>query len=82
MTFTKSDIAFAINKCAKYMLNSSKKHYNALNRIWQYIKTIKNRGILYKSSNIPELINYVNSDWGGDYITRKSITSYIFLLEK
>ena len=60
--------------------NFSKEHYNALNRIWQYIKTIKNRGILYKSSDIPELVSYVNSDWGGDYTTRKSITGYIFLL--
>ena len=62
------------------MLNSSKEHYSALNWIWQYIKTTKNRGILYKSSNIPELVGYVDSDWGGDYTTRKSTTGYIFLL--
>ena len=80
MTSTKSDIAFVINNCVKYMLNSSKEHYNALNRIWQYIKTIKNRGILYKSNDIPELLGFINSDWDGDYTTRKFITSYIFLL--
>ena len=59
------------------MSNFSKKHYSTLNQIGQYIKTIKNRNMFYKSNNRPGLINYVNSDWDNDYIIRKSTTKYI-----
>ena len=62
------------------MSNPSEEHIKALQRIWQYVRTTANKGLLYKCSEVPKLKGYVDSDWGGDYSTRKSTTGYIFLL--
>ena len=79
MTATRPDLAFSVSNCARYMSNPNEEHFKALNRIWQYVRTTQNKGLLYKSSNKPKLIGYVDSDWGGDYTTKKSTTGYIFL---
>ena len=62
------------------MSNPSEEHFKALNRIWQYIRTTQNKGILYKGDLEPSIDGYIDSDWGGDYSTRKSTTGYIFLI--
>ncbi len=82
MTATRPDIAFSVSNCARFMSNPNKEHFNALNRIWQYVKTTKNKGLLYESSDDITLTlkGYVDSDWGGDFTTRKSTTGYLFLL--
>lgn len=81
MTATRPDIAFSVSNCARFMSNSNKEPFNALNRVWKYVKTTKNKGLLYKSSDeYLTLKGYVDSDWGGDFTTRKSTTGYLFLL--
>ena len=77
MTVTRPNIAFSVSNYARFMSNSNKKHFNALNRIWQYVKTTKNKALLYESSDeYLTLKGYVDSDWGGDFTTRKSTTNY------
>ena len=71
-------MAFIINNYAYFILNLNKIYYNSLNRIWQYIKNILNYNILYNRIN-PKLIGYINSNWGNNYITKKSTNSYLFL---
>lgn len=80
MTATRPDLAFSVSNCARYMSNPSEEHYKALNRIWQYVRTTQNKDLLYHISDEEalSLIGYVDSDWGGDYTTRKSITDYLF----
>ena len=62
MTATRPDIAFSVCNCARFMSNSNQKHFNALKRIWQYVKTTSNKGLLYESSDILTLKSYVDSD--------------------
>ena len=83
MIVTRSNLIFSISNCARLMSNSSEEHVKVLQRIWQYVKTSQNKDLLYKSNdnNTLDLIEYVDSDWESDYITRKSITSYLFLFD-
>ena len=62
MTAIKSDLAFLINNCVKYMSNFNTEHYKALKRIWQYIKIIQNKDILYQSVEKSMLKDYINSN--------------------
>ena len=78
-------MAFSVNNYARFMSNPNEEHFKALNQIWQYIRSTIFLGILYSFKNAensnsePELIGYVDSDWGGDFSTRKSTTGYLFL---
>jgi hypothetical protein len=77
---TRPDISFAVNRCARYMANPNTTHFRALDRIWKYLNHYENIGILYIATDIIKLTGYTDSDWGGDTITRKSTTGYVFLL--
>lgn len=70
MTASRPDLVFSVSNCAGE---------EALNRIWQYVRTTTKKRMFYKSHEKPELKGYVDSDWGGDYSTRKSTTGYLFL---
>lgn len=78
---TRPDISYAVNRCARYMSNPNNTHFRALDRIWKYLNHYNTEGLFYDCNNI-NLIGYSDSDWGGDTITRKSTTGYIFLLGK
>ena len=80
MTSTRPDLAFPVGNCARFMSNPSAEHFKAAERIWQYVRTTRNRGIKYHTSFKLDLIGYVDSDWGGDYTTRNSTTGYLVLL--
>ena len=61
---TRPDLVFSVSNCARYMSNLSTEHYEALARIWQYVRTTKNYRLLYnnKHDNLPKLVGYVDSD--------------------
>ena len=80
MSSTRPDIAFIVNNYARYMSNPSEEHFKALNRIWQYIRTTQSKGILCKGESEPSIDGYIDSEWGGNYFTRRSTTGYIFLI--
>ena len=62
ITAIKSDLAFSISNCARYISNSNAEHYKVLKRIWQYIRTTQNKDILYQSVEKSILKDYVDSD--------------------
>jgi hypothetical protein len=81
-TFTRPDIAYAINSLARYMSNPSIDHFNSLNYLWGYIKHTKDLALSYnlnpsKTQSKPiepkqldkiiNLIGSTDSDWGGDF---------------
>ena len=81
ITAIRSDLTFSVSNCIRYMSNSNAKYYKALKRIWQYIRIIQNKDILYQSVEKSMLKDYVDSDWDDDYITKKLTTDYIFLFD-
>jgi len=77
-TKTRPDIAFAVNKSARFMANPNIEHFKALDRIWKYLNYTPKLGLYYNcSDNILELKAFTDADWGGDIIGRKSTSGYI-----
>jgi len=76
-TKTRPDITFAVGLAARFMSNPNETHFIALNRIWKYLNGTIQFSLTYQSE--PKLLSYSDSDWGGDHVTRKSTTGYIFL---
>jgi hypothetical protein len=79
MTKTRPDIAFAVSCCARFMSNPDATHFRALDRVWKYLAGTVDFSLVYTpSEHRLHLSGFVDSDWGGDYPTRKSTTGYIF----
>ena len=53
-------------------------HLTAVKKIFQYLKSTVNLGLLYKSEP-SQLIGYADSDLAGNYDDRKSRSGYVFL---
>ena len=83
---TRPDIAYAVNNCARFMSNPNKSHFTAVNRIWKYLNYRPNLGLFYiaeqSPATSPYVLGYVDADWGGDILTRKSTTGYYFTFSK
>ena len=79
-TKTRPDIAYTTRQCAKYMANPDESHFRALNRIWKYLNSTLGKCLRYQAQSAPLLNGYCDTDWGGDYTTRRSTTGYIFFL--
>jgi hypothetical protein len=79
MTKTRPDIAFAVSCCARFMSNPDATHFRALDRVWNYLAGTFDHSLVYTTSEHRlHLSGFVDSDWGGDYPTRKSTTGFIF----
>jgi len=63
MTATRPDIAFSVSNCARFMSNPNKEHFNALNRIWQYVKTTKNKGSRYPYTPLAYMYTPPRKTW-------------------
>lgn len=76
---TRPDIAFAVNRCTRFMNNPSKLHFIALDRVWKYLLYTEEKTMIFliKKNNLL-LLDYSDADWGGDLVDRKSTIGNIF----
>lgn len=76
---SRPDIAFAVSKAAKFVENPGKQHWNAVKRIFRYLRGTQEMVISYKRGNCL-LTGYTDADWGSEPSDRKSTTGYVFVL--
>ena len=62
MTSIKFDLTFFVDNCVRFISNFNVKHFKIVKRIWQYVRTIKNKKIKYHISFKLDLIEYVDSN--------------------
>jgi hypothetical protein len=75
------DISYAILTLSQFMSNPNASYWNAIKRVFAYIKGTPTRGPIYtKGSN--DFQDYTNSDWAGNIADRKSTSGHIFLLQR
>ncbi|XP_020412069.1 uncharacterized protein LOC109947077 [Prunus persica] len=79
LTFTRPDIAYAVNSVCQFMTAPTDIHFGAVKRILRYLKGTSHYGITYTSSDM-QLLVYSDSDWAGDPNTRCSTTGYVVYL--
>ncbi|CAL9242896.1 unnamed protein product [Arabidopsis halleri] len=80
LTFTRPDIAYAVQQVCLFMHDPRESHFNTLKRILRYIKGTISHGIqLYRSSPMT-LTAYSDADWAGFPTTRRSTSGYCVFL--
>ena len=62
------------------MQNPNEQLLKAVKGVFKYLKGTINYSIVYNGSEKPILLGYSDSDYGGDYETRKSTYGYLFTL--
>jgi len=71
-------MSFSVNQASRYCKEPTEVEYKSSMNIIQYLKCTKNKSIYYSSNN--ESIDYSDSDFACNELTRKSNRGYIYLL--
>ncbi|KAM1784958.1 hypothetical protein ACFX12_037917 [Malus domestica] len=79
LTFTRPDIAFAVNQCCQFMHNPLDIHVVAVKRILRYLSGTLDFDIHFNSGPL-HLQAYSDADWAGDPNDRRSTSGYVVYL--
>ncbi|XP_073152668.1 secreted RxLR effector protein 161-like [Henckelia pumila] len=71
-TASRPDIAFAVCLCARFQSNPKQTHFIAGKRILRYLKETQNVGLWYAKHNSFNLVGYLDADYAGCKLDRKS----------
>ncbi|CAD7093112.1 unnamed protein product [Hermetia illucens] len=78
---TRPDISFAVNYLSRFQNSYNETHFKYALRILQYLYKTKYLSLTFKGGNNTETIDcYVDADWAGDNVDRKSTTGYVIRL--
>ncbi|KAI3729916.1 hypothetical protein L6452_18588 [Arctium lappa] len=80
LTFTRSDISYAVQQICMHMHAPRTSHFNALKRILRNIKGTLDYGLHLTKSPEHKLIAYTDADWAGCPNTRRSTSGYCVYL--
>ena len=80
LTFTRPDIAFAVQQTCLYMHDPREPHLAALKRILRYLQGTLSLGLTMRRSSPADLVVYMDADWAGYPDTRRSTSGYAVFL--
>nr|GFB13637.1 hypothetical protein [Tanacetum cinerariifolium] len=72
LTASRPDLVFAVCMCARYQAKPTKKHLEALKRVFWYLKGTINGGLWYLKDTAMALTAYADADHAGCQDTRRS----------
>lgn len=78
---TRPDISFSVNYLSRFQNCYNETHFKYALRILKYLYLTKDLKLIYTGNYDSEIIDcYVDSDWAGDNLDRKSTTGYVIRL--
>jgi hypothetical protein len=80
MVCTRPDIAYAVSKVAQHVDRPSPALWTAIKHILMYLQATKDLCLKYSVVQDPAVYGFCDSDWGGDELTRKSTSGYVFIM--
>jgi hypothetical protein len=80
---TRPDIAYAVQALSRHLQSTAPEHRVAADRVLRYLKGTRSLGIKFNgrsSGRSTNLLGYCDSDWAGDFDTRRSTGGYVYLI--
>ncbi|GKB33398.1 retrovirus-related pol polyprotein from transposon TNT 1-94 [Tanacetum coccineum] len=74
LTANRPDLVFAVCICTKYQASPTKKHLEALKRVFRYLRGTINWGLWYPKDTAMALTAYADADHAGCQDTRRSMS--------
>jgi hypothetical protein len=81
MTITRPDLSYTIVVVSQFMQASRKPHLDAMRRILRYIKHNLHCGIFYEAKSQLQVHGYMDADWVGNVLDKRSTSGFMFFLE-
>ncbi|GKC48201.1 hypothetical protein Tco_1065923 [Tanacetum coccineum] len=81
LTASRPDLVFAVCMCARYQAKPTKKHFEAIKRVFRYLKGTINMGLWYPKDNAMSLTAYADADHAGCQDSRRSTSGSAQFLE-
>ncbi|GKA07237.1 retrovirus-related pol polyprotein from transposon TNT 1-94 [Tanacetum coccineum] len=75
LTASRPDLVFAVCMCARYQSKPTKKHLEAVKRVFRYLQGSINMGLWYPKDTAMALTAYADADHAGCQDTRRSTSS-------
>ena len=76
LTSSRPDIQFSVCLCARFQASPRESHLTTVKRIFRYLVETQDIGLWYPANCNLELIAYIDSDYAGSRLDRKSTTGY------
>ncbi|CAN6696160.1 unnamed protein product [Malus baccata var. baccata] len=77
LTFTRPDIAYAVNTVCQFMAKPTEVHFGAVKRILRFLKGTMHHGITFSAHTDVGIHAFSDADWVADLNTRSSVTGYV-----
>jgi hypothetical protein len=78
---TRPDLAYTVSQLARFNANPGPKHWEAIKRVFRYIKGTLDHSLVYDSSSHPcNFVTYSDADHAGCPDTAKSTGGYVVLM--
>ncbi|GKD91131.1 hypothetical protein Tco_1366638 [Tanacetum coccineum] len=72
LTASRPDLVFVVCMCARYQANPTKNHFEAIKRVFRYLKGTINMGLWNSKDNAMSLTAYADADHAGCQDSRRS----------
>ena len=82
LTNTRPDICFVVNTFSEFLIDPRHVHLIAVNHILSYLRGTVDYGLKYEANQMINLEGYVDSDWAGSAIDRKSTLGCCFSMSQ
>nr|GEZ78721.1 copia protein [Tanacetum cinerariifolium] len=76
LTASRPDLVFAVCMCARYQAKPTKKHLEALKRVFRYLKGTINWGLWYPKDTAMALTAYADADHAGSVTSFGTVISF------
>ncbi|XP_019089052.1 PREDICTED: uncharacterized protein LOC109127913 [Camelina sativa] len=80
LSFTRPDIAYAVNRLSQFMHTPTSEHWQAAKRVLRYLAGTSSYGLFFKKGNPLTLHCFSDADWAGDVSDCVSTNAYIIYL--
>ena len=74
------NIAFVVGQLAQYLENSSQIHWEAAKRVMRYLKSAKEKKLVYRANERSGLVSFTNAD-GASQDHRQVISGFTVLID-
>eukprot|EP00253_Pinus_taeda_P026187 PITA_26187 len=78
LAYTRPNICYAVNTLSQFMVESKRAHWAVAKHVLRYIQGTIEHGLLYTRGNDIRLSGFIDADWAGSSVDRKSTTAYCF----